>query len=841
MDPSQRGPLPMDVPHPRLRPSAEDLLEHLGFVQSLARVLVSDQDVADDVAQETLLAAIERPPAPQHGLRAWLRGVVWRRIQLHYRAEGRRERHEGLAGRDLQSAEEQKEHVAGEALLRAEQSRLLIQALIEMPERYRSVILLRYMDGLPPGQIAERLVMPVATVHTRLQRGLAALRRRLDRESGGDRTAWTAAFAVLARPRAKPGKAGSMVKQLTLAASLIAALPVTWFLLEDRAPEAPRLSGSTPARNAERVLASEHAHPSSGEAVLIAPEEVPGGERSAVTVEDGMLSQDRTATVRAFDARTGLALAGVRFLPAETVDRAGDDVGDRGPAAVFPFRFFREDPDLARTRTPTAEAWVTDAHGTARVELPVGGAARVDAVLPGYVPARGVVLSADPAPPTVVALERAAALRLVRGEERAGDILRVKLYSRARRLSSGWLTMDASASELVLDSLPPDRYEIAAVAHGAQPPEDPSLLGDFGIFNGVDRSLGGRVRWREALLVAGTEISLTLFANDGVEVHVRLVGASPIPAGVCVLLHTMASPALPAAVAVPTAEGGRFASVPPGTYELTVIRDGHTFLRSRVTVPDQDAPLSLELPLWSGALEVSVKTSTDPLLPPPALILHGPVDHEAVPAVSKERYAANTRFDSLAPGRYELWILDHQIRRREVVIGAGLETLRIEREPEPPSVTVRGPQRLDRGAVEPYLFSESGLWIAGDEDGDGKLGGTVGRCFVVVLGAESELWFEEVDLSEDLTLDVHRSELVEVEIHLTYLGRPIASTPVAIAPVEIAPAEDWFVTSLVTSPDGVLSLHISPGRYRLWTPNGLQAELNIPVGGGLRLVDLRSP
>ena len=124
---SPAGGVPMVIPPPPHSPRAEDLLEHLGFVQSLARALVSDPAVADDVAQETLLAAIERPSAPKRGLRAWLRGVVWRRIQLHYRAEGRRERHEGFLGRDLRSAEEQKEHVVEEALQRAEQSRFLIQ------------------------------------------------------------------------------------------------------------------------------------------------------------------------------------------------------------------------------------------------------------------------------------------------------------------------------------------------------------------------------------------------------------------------------------------------------------------------------------------------------------------------------------------------------------------------------------------------------------------------------------------------------------------------------------------------------------------------------------------
>src|SRR5258708_23773897 len=47
-----------------------------GWVRARARSLVSDAHAADDLAQETLLAAIEHGPAPGHSLRAWLSLVV---------------------------------------------------------------------------------------------------------------------------------------------------------------------------------------------------------------------------------------------------------------------------------------------------------------------------------------------------------------------------------------------------------------------------------------------------------------------------------------------------------------------------------------------------------------------------------------------------------------------------------------------------------------------------------------------------------------------------------------------------------------------------------------------
>ena len=40
----------------------EQLLEHVGWLRGLARRLVRDDDLAEDLVQETLLTAVERPP-----------------------------------------------------------------------------------------------------------------------------------------------------------------------------------------------------------------------------------------------------------------------------------------------------------------------------------------------------------------------------------------------------------------------------------------------------------------------------------------------------------------------------------------------------------------------------------------------------------------------------------------------------------------------------------------------------------------------------------------------------------------------------------------------------------
>ena len=74
----------------------------------------------------------------------------------------------------------------------------LLAAVRELSEPSRSTVWARYYEGLAPREIAARDGVRVETVKTRLARGLDALRKHFDREHGGDRSAWIAAFLPLA-------------------------------------------------------------------------------------------------------------------------------------------------------------------------------------------------------------------------------------------------------------------------------------------------------------------------------------------------------------------------------------------------------------------------------------------------------------------------------------------------------------------------------------------------------------------------------------------------------------------------------------------------------------------
>ena len=180
------------MPAPRPADSRA-LLEHASWVRALAHRLVADQALADDLAQDTCVAALEHPPAAAVHARAWLRAVLANFARQAGRGGARRRVREALAARP------EAEAGALEVLARAAAHRELVDAVMALPEPFRTAILLRFFDELPPRRIARELGVPVATVHSRVQRGLAQLRVRLDERSRGDRGAWVSALLPLAR------------------------------------------------------------------------------------------------------------------------------------------------------------------------------------------------------------------------------------------------------------------------------------------------------------------------------------------------------------------------------------------------------------------------------------------------------------------------------------------------------------------------------------------------------------------------------------------------------------------------------------------------------------------
>src|SRR5262249_30885373 len=144
-------------------------------------------------AQETYVAALERPPRRPGPLTGWLAGVVRHLAWKSRRSDARRAFHEQRA------AAPDPVPSAATILAREEARRRVVKAVLELEEPYRSTVLLRHFQQMTPAAIAKHFGVPVETVRTRLKRALERLRLELDREYGGDRGTWCVALLPFAK------------------------------------------------------------------------------------------------------------------------------------------------------------------------------------------------------------------------------------------------------------------------------------------------------------------------------------------------------------------------------------------------------------------------------------------------------------------------------------------------------------------------------------------------------------------------------------------------------------------------------------------------------------------
>ena len=220
---------------PSSSPDVGELIAHAAWIRRLAVQLVRDENAADDLTQDTLLAALEARPAARGSLRPWLARVLRNRIAERFRracAALQRETEVGRAEALPSSAE---------LVARGELQRRLVEAVLNLDEPARTLVLLRFYEGLEPTEIARRIGRPAGSVRGQLHRALAELRERF--ASDADGLDWRAAFAPLMRSSSDSGLAigwlGSLLApaQLTLMSTLLKlALPLAalgllaWFL-----------------------------------------------------------------------------------------------------------------------------------------------------------------------------------------------------------------------------------------------------------------------------------------------------------------------------------------------------------------------------------------------------------------------------------------------------------------------------------------------------------------------------------------------------------------------------------------------------------------------------------
>jgi RNA polymerase sigma-70 factor (ECF subfamily) len=173
----------------------DTLPDELSMLVTYCRRFTRDADVAEDLAQQTLIAAWQheadlRDPAAR---RSWLLGIA-RNTCLMW---ARREKLERTRWVDPVAGDEQGlEDLVGDdfdievELERDALARLLDRALALLPADTRDVLTQRYIQELPHAEMAARLGVTEGAIEGRLHRGKLALRRALSTDLAEDAIAF---------------------------------------------------------------------------------------------------------------------------------------------------------------------------------------------------------------------------------------------------------------------------------------------------------------------------------------------------------------------------------------------------------------------------------------------------------------------------------------------------------------------------------------------------------------------------------------------------------------------------------------------------------------------------
>jgi RNA polymerase sigma-70 factor (ECF subfamily) len=234
-------------------PEPKALMEHVGFLRALALSLLQNEADADDVVQQTLATAMERPPAAHGNLRAWLATVTRNFALLTHRRRKRARQRERAVARPEGTPS------PAEIAARLELERKVVDAVTELEEPYRTTVILRFYDGLQPTEIARHLGVPASTVRVRLKRGLDRLRARLEERT--DRKALAVGLLLLAG-MPEPGVRATPVRLATAAAVLVAVGGLAWLVAQPwlgSKPDRPSRAGDATAIGPRRAAADGRA------------------------------------------------------------------------------------------------------------------------------------------------------------------------------------------------------------------------------------------------------------------------------------------------------------------------------------------------------------------------------------------------------------------------------------------------------------------------------------------------------------------------------------------------------------------------------------------------------
>jgi RNA polymerase sigma-70 factor (ECF subfamily) len=176
----------------------------MGWVRQLARALIKDAALADDVTQDTWLVAAEAQPDLDRPIRPWLSRVVKNLVHTRRRSQARRAEHEG-AFEDARAV-----RTPAELVERVELQRAVADEVLALAEPYRSTVLMHFVDGHSSADIARQLGIPDGTVRRRLKVALDQLRDALAKRTDQPKRGWLAALVPFAMAHDVPRRTATI-------------------------------------------------------------------------------------------------------------------------------------------------------------------------------------------------------------------------------------------------------------------------------------------------------------------------------------------------------------------------------------------------------------------------------------------------------------------------------------------------------------------------------------------------------------------------------------------------------------------------------------------------------
>ncbi len=143
----------------------------------LALSIVGDQAEANEITQETFIAALRALPAYQEkqSLKAWLYTIALNHSRSHLRKRKVRERL-WTTLTTIFKIETEKQISPEEAAIQNEKEAQIWNALNRLDEPHRTVVVLRYFHELSIAEISEILSVNEGTIHSRLHSAREKLR-----------------------------------------------------------------------------------------------------------------------------------------------------------------------------------------------------------------------------------------------------------------------------------------------------------------------------------------------------------------------------------------------------------------------------------------------------------------------------------------------------------------------------------------------------------------------------------------------------------------------------------------------------------------------------------------